>query len=55
MFGPISKSSSVVKNFSLDPLWIGQELILITEGSDLFELYEEQKSQGLSTANKKND
>ena len=55
MFGPISKSRSVVKNFSLDPLWIGQELILITEGSDLFELYEEQKSQGLSAANKKND
>ncbi|MDG2355960.1 MAG: helix-turn-helix transcriptional regulator [Paracoccaceae bacterium] len=55
MFGPISKSSSVVKNFSLDPLWIGQELVLIAEGSDLFGLYEEQKSQGLSTANKKND
>ena len=55
MFGPISKSRSVVKNFSLDPLWIGQELVLIAEGSDLFELYEEQKSQGLSTANKKND
>ena len=55
MFGPISKSSSVVKNFSLDPLWIRQELLLIAAGSDLFEVYQEQKSQGLSTANKKND
>ena len=55
MFGPISKSSSVVKDFSLDPLWIGQELLLISEESDLFEVYQEKKSQGLSTAKKKND
>ena len=55
IFGPISESSSVVKDFSLDPLKIGQELVLVREGSDLFEVYEKQKLQGLNTANKNNN
>ena len=55
IFGPLSTSNSVVKDFNLDPLQIGKDLALMTKETDLFKSFEDHKSQGLSTAKRNNE
>ena len=50
IFGPLSSSNSVVKNFLLDPLAIKKQLLLIKKEGDPFKSIREKNAQGLSTA-----
>ena len=55
IFGPLSSSNSVVKNFLLDPLIIKKQLLLIKKEGDPFKWIKEKNAQRLSTAKRNNE